>query len=153
MSYLLHAFLGSPEPPSAADARAYLLEGVLFDEKPSIKFQVSSSGAFQTMSVRYGPDPQVMTLRRLSGEESEAARGEAVDEAALWGDAGVAGHLAGAPTILEWEIERTAMTEDSWFALHLWQAWVLRPGGWLYAPDDGIFDASLRRLCGPRKVS
>jgi hypothetical protein len=54
-------------------------------------------------------------------------------------------------------VDRAELDEDAWFALHLWQAWVLgRSRGWLYAPGDGLFDAELQRRCredGPSSVT
>jgi hypothetical protein len=28
---------------------------------------------------------------------------------------------------MEWAVDRSELDEDAWFALHLWQAWLLRP--------------------------
>jgi hypothetical protein len=66
-----------------------------------------------------------MALRRLEGEAAEAARGEAADEAEICGDATIAEAIQTAPLVLEWEVFREEMDEDAWFALHLWQAWIL----------------------------
>jgi hypothetical protein len=151
MSYLFHAFLSSPEPPSAADAKAYLLEGALFNQTPEISFQLSGEGEFRSMILRYDPKRKPMILCRLLSDEAEAARNEVVDQAELWCAGAIARAIEDAPTVLEWEVERSEMDEDAWFALHLWQAWILKPsGGWLYAPGEGIFDTNLRRSCGPR---
>lgn len=152
MSYLYHAFALSPEPPSASDARDYLLEGALFDSRPRIDVVQRTSGEFVEMTVAAPGAKHPIALRRLEGEAAEAARGEATDEAEICGDAAIASAIQNAPLVLEWEIFREEMDEDAWFALHLWQAWILeRTGGWLYAPGDGIFDRMLKRRCGRAK--
>jgi hypothetical protein len=150
MSYLFHAFLRT-EPPSAEGAKDYLLEGALFDEQPEIVFELDASGGFQNMRLKYDATRHPMILRRLRDDEGDAARGEVVDEANLWCGESVAKAIEAAAVVVEWEVERNELDEDAWFALHLWQAWVLKPaGGLLYAPGDGIFNAELRRLGGPR---
>lgn len=148
MSYLFTAFLATNEPPSARDAREYLLEGALFDERPEITIRNAADGTFEAMELRYDPARRPMTLRRLHGEDAEAARAEAIDVARLGDREDLAAILEAAPLVLEWDVERTELDEDAWFAIHLWQAWILgRANGWLYAPDDGLFDAQLQRVC------
>lgn len=51
MSYFFHAFVTVSEPPLAANARDYLLEGALFDSTPRIDVVESASGAFIEMTV------------------------------------------------------------------------------------------------------
>src|SRR5262245_6958274 len=100
VSYLFTALLATDEPPSATEAREYLLEGALFDTRPEITIQNAASA------------------------------------------------LEASSLVLEWEVDRAELDEDAWFALHLWQAWVLgRSTGWIYAPGDGLFDAELQRIC------
>jgi hypothetical protein len=141
LSYLVTAFLPAPAPPSAEEARSYLLEGALFDTRPEIAINGDE------MVLRYAAELAPMVLRRLSGEDAEAARGEAVELATMGERADIAAAISSAATVLEWDVERTELDEDAWFALHLWQAWVLRPfGGWLLAPGDGLFDAKLVRI-------
>jgi len=150
VSYLFHAFM-KREPPSAQGTKEYLLEGALFDGKPKISFELSPAGQLQSMHIDYDPKRKPMTLRRLDGEEAEAARGEVADQAGLWCSESVVQRIEAARIVLEWEVDRSELTKDAWFALHLWQIWVLKPArGMLYAPEDGIFDGELRRLCGPR---
>jgi len=149
VSYLLHAFVASPYLPSATDARDYLLEGALFDSTPRIDVVQDASGEFMQMTVAPPGSRHPMVLRRLGGDAADAARGEAADEARISGDAAIAEAIQSASLVLEWEIFREEMDEDAWFALHLWQAWILeRATGWLYAPGDGIFDTALKRRCG-----
>jgi hypothetical protein len=143
------AFLSGREPPSTAEARAYLLEGALFDERPEITIHEAPDGSFHRMEVRYHRDKLPMVLQRPSDDDAEAARGEVIELASICGRLDIAEALQRAGLVLEWEVDRTELDEDAWFALHLWQAWVLgRSQGWLHAPGDGIFDAELKRQCG-----
>jgi hypothetical protein len=108
------------------------------------------------MELLYDRERSPMVLRRLSGEDAKAARAEAIDVASVCGRADLAAAVEASQLALEWEVDRAELDEDAWFALHLWQAWVLgRSGGWLYAPGDGLFDAELKRRCpagGPSSV-
>lgn len=154
LSYLFTAFLNAGAPPSAIDARNYLLEGALFDDRPEIEI-CEETGALQKMVLKYDSSRRPMALRRVIGPDSEAAREEAIELATLNRFFSIADEVARSGVILEWEVDRTELDEDAWFALHLWQAWVLeRAGGWLYAPGDGLFDAQLRRKCafGPSRL-
>jgi hypothetical protein len=145
-AYLMHAFLPSAEPPSAEEAKAYLLEGALFEQAPVISIRRSADGVFDEMALNFDPERQPMILRRLSGEDAEAARVRAAGEASGPGGKQIKREIENAQLVLEWEVERSQLDEDAWFALHLWQAWILRPSkGWLYAPGDGIFDSELKR--------
>ena len=146
MSYFFHAFLFSSEAPSADRARDYLLEGALFDTRPDISMQHSAAGSFEVMSLRYDTARKPLVLRRLWGDDADANREEAAESAEIRGIDEIASSIRSAPLVLEWEVERCELDEDAWFALHLWQAWVLGPAkGWLYAPGDGIFDFELKR--------
>lgn len=148
MSYFFHAFLPSEDPPNAEEAKAYLLEGALFDTRPEISIRTAPDGAMEEMRLQYDPARKPMVLRRLAGEEAQANRAEAMEAAALAGREDLASRMASAPLVLEWEIERSELDEDAWFALHLWQAWVLGPSrGWLHAPNDGIYDSDLQKAC------
>jgi hypothetical protein len=148
LSYLFTAFLATHEPPSASEARDYLLEGALFDDDPEITIHSAADGAFERMELCYDAKRAPIALRRLRGEDAEAARAEAIDVASLGQRDDLAALLERAPLVLEWEVERTELDEDGWFAVHLWQAWILgRANGWLYAPNDGLFDARLQRVC------
>jgi hypothetical protein len=80
-AYLVRAFLPSAEPPSAEEAKAYLLEGALFDPDPVISIRRSFDGVFDEMALNFDPERQPMILRRLSGEDAEAARVRAAGEA------------------------------------------------------------------------
>jgi hypothetical protein len=144
------AFLPA-EPPPAAGAREYLLDGVYFDERPEITIDSAPDGAFERMEVRWHSARRPMVLRRLHGEDAEAARGEAVDTAFNCRREDIAKIIAEAPVVLEWEIERSEMTDDDdpWVALHCWQVWMLKPvRGYVLAPGDGLFDCELQRRCG-----
>ncbi len=148
MSYLVTAFLSTNEPPPAREARDYLLEGALFDQRPEITVDDAPDGSFERMELRYDPARGPMVLRRLRGVDADAARGEAIDIATMRGCDDIAAAIERSKLVLEWEIERGELDKDAWFALHLWQAWVLRPSrGWLHAPGDGLFDAELKRRC------
>jgi hypothetical protein len=148
LSYLVTAFLPTDEPPPARDTRAYLLEGALFDQRPEITIDETAHGSFEQMELRYDPARQPIVLRRLRGPDADAARGEATELATMRGCADIAAAIEQSKLVLEWEIEREEFDQDAWFALHLWQAWVLRPSrGWLHAPGDGLFDADLKRRC------
>jgi hypothetical protein len=85
VSYLFHAFLFSADPPSAADARQYLLEGALFDTRPDISIRCTPAGRFEEMTLRYDPNRRPMILRRLSGEDAEANQAEAIEAASTAG--------------------------------------------------------------------
>ncbi|MEO6775813.1 MAG: hypothetical protein ABI467_22825 [Kofleriaceae bacterium] len=147
----MNAFLARREPPPAAESRAYLLEGALFDERPSITIHDGPDGSFQRMEVRYHRDKIPMVLQRSSDDDAEAARGEVIEFATMCGRRDIAEAVESAEVVIEWNVDRTELDEDAWFALHLWQAWVLgRSQGWLYAPGEGIFDAQLKRRCGER---
>jgi hypothetical protein len=148
LSYLVTAFLSTDEPPSAREAREYLLEGALFDQRPDITVDDALDGSFERMELRYDPARRPMVLRRLRGADADAARGEAIDLATMRGCDDIAAAIEQSKLVLEWEFERGELDQDAWFALHLWQAWVLGPSrGWLYAPGDGLFDAELKRRC------
>lgn len=159
MSYLFTAFLPTSEPPPAAEAREYLLEGSLFDldRLQEITVDEAPDGSFERMELRYDRECSPVVLRRLRGEDAEAARGEAIDLASMCGCDEIAKAVEQSNLVLEWEVDRAELDEDAWFALHLWQAWVLGPsGGWLHAPGDGLFDAQLKRRCvedGPSPTS
>ena len=151
MSYFIHAFLRSSEPPSATGAKEYLLEGALFDTRPQISVHTSPDGSFETMELDYHPNRRPIVLRQLFGEEAEGNRAEAIDVATVCNHPEIAAELEAAKTILKWEVERSELDEDAWFAIHLWQVWILGPSkGWLYAPGDGLFDAELKRRCRDR---
>ncbi|HWO26785.1 MAG TPA: hypothetical protein VNO30_48985 [Kofleriaceae bacterium] len=145
------------EPPAARDAREYLLDGALFDERPEIAVHDAPDGSFERMELRYDHERSPMVLRRLTGEDAEAARAEAIDVAHVCGRDDIAAAVEQSKLVLEWEVDRAELDEDAWFALHLWQAWMLGPShGWLYAPGDGLFDAELKRCCpagGPSPVT
>ncbi|MEJ7598240.1 MAG: hypothetical protein WKG01_10050 [Kofleriaceae bacterium] len=146
MSYLVLTFLAG-EVPSADEARAYLLEGALFDQRPQIEISHAANGAFERMELRYDPTKRPMVLRRVTGEQADAARGEAIDAAQLGGREDIAAQIEHSHVVLEWEVDRGELDEDAWFALHLWQAWVLgQTRGWLHAPGDGLFDVELKRV-------
>jgi hypothetical protein len=145
------AFLRAGEPPSATEAREYLLEGALFDERPSITIRHAADGSFERMDVHYNREKPPIVLHRPSEDAAEAAREEAIEIATMCGHRDIAESIQRAECVLEWTIERSELDEDAWFALHLWQAWILgRSEGWLYAPGDGIFDAHLKRRCAER---
>lgn len=146
MSYSIYGFLFSLELPSPEETREYLLEGALFPTRPTITMSRAEDGAFDLMQIEYAHDRRPMTLRPLRGSDAEVNKGEAIDEAVAAGHPEIAEALRTSEIVLEWQVERGELDEDAWFALHLWQAWVLRPSqGWLYAPDDGLFDCELRR--------
>jgi hypothetical protein len=148
LSYLVTAFLSTCEPPPAREAREYLLEGALFDQRPEIIAGEALDGSFERMELRYDPARRPIVLRRLRGADASAARGEAIDLATVCGCDGIAVAIEESKLVLEWEFERGELDKDAWFALHLWQAWTLGPSrGWLYAPGDGLFDADLKRHC------
>jgi hypothetical protein len=87
-------------------------------------------------------------LRRLDGEDAEAARSTASDVATRGKRAEIAEAIAESAVVLEWEIERAELDKDAWFAMRQWHTWTLeRSGGWLYALEDGIFDSDLIRRC------
>jgi hypothetical protein len=48
---------------------------------PFISYRLSSDGEFEEMTLKYDTDRRPITLRRLSGEDAEAARSEVVDQA------------------------------------------------------------------------
>ncbi len=105
-------------------------------------------GSFERMDLRYDAAKRPMVLRRLRGEDAEAARGEAIDLATMCGREDIAAAIAACTLVLEWQVDRAELDSDAWFALHLWQAWILGPSrGWLHAPGDGLFDAELKRHC------
>jgi hypothetical protein len=142
------AFLSTEEPPPAREAREYLLEGALFDQRPEITVDDAADGSFNRMELRYDSARRPMVLRRLRGADADAARGEAIDLATMRHCDDIAAAIEQSKLVLEWEVERGELDKDAWFALHLWQAWVLRPsGGWLHAPGDGLFDAELKKRC------
>ena len=108
--------------------------------------QLSAAGSFEVMSLRYDTARKPLVLRQLWGDDADANREEAAESAEMRGFDEIAGSIRAAQLVLEWEVERRELEEDAWFALHLWQAWVLgRSNGWLYAPGDGIFDFELNR--------
>jgi hypothetical protein len=148
VSYLFAAFLATIDPPSPDEARSYLLEGALFDTRPEISIANAPDGTFLRMELRYDRERSPMVLRRMPADEAEAARAEAIDLARSCDLDDVVSSLEQSTLILEWDVERAELDEDAWFALHLWQAWVLsRSDGWLLAPDDGLFDSNLQRRC------
>ena len=120
----------------------------MFDTRPEIRIDTDADGRFTEMALSYDPARAPMVLRRLRGDSEGAARSEAADVATMCGRADIAAAVESAATVLEWEVDRHQLDEDAWFALHLWQAWVLgRASGWLHAPGDGLFDVSLQRVC------
>jgi hypothetical protein len=148
VSYLVTAFLSTDEPPPARDARDYLLEGALFDQRPDITIEGALDESFERMELRYDAARRPIVLRRLRGADADAARGEASELATMRGCADVAAAIEQSKLVLAWELERGELDQDAWFAVHLWQTWVLGPSrGWLHAPGDGLFDAQLKRRC------
>lgn len=147
MSYEFTAFLAG-ERPTSHEAGDYLLEGALFDDTPEIVTADAPDGSFDRMELRYAADRSPMVLRRVTPEEAEPVRHEAIEAANAGDRTDIATAIERAGVALRWEVDRAELDEDAWFALHLWQAWVLgQSAGWLYAPGDGVFDAQLRRCC------
>ncbi|MFT3843285.1 MAG: hypothetical protein QM723_40250 [Myxococcaceae bacterium] len=147
MSSLVQAFLPSKEPPPAEAAKAYLLDGVFFDETPRIDVEQSASGRFVQMRLRWRADRAPMVLRRLEGDDAESVGAEAAEEAERLGRADASAAIRSSGTVLEWQIDRDELEadDDAWGAFKAWEAWVLREaGGWLYSPPDGLFDSELR---------
>src|SRR5687767_13617605 len=85
LSYLVTAFLSTDEPPPAREAREYLLEGALFDQRPEISVDDARDGSFDRMELRYDATRRPMVLRRLRGADADAVRGEAIDLATMRG--------------------------------------------------------------------
>jgi len=148
VSYLIDAFLPTSEIPSPAGARQFLIDGVYFDDRPTITIENADDGTLARMEVRYSAERHPLVLRRLSGEDAEAARGAASDVAIACDRPDIAKAIAESAVVLEWEIERAELDEDGWFAMRQWHTWVIsRSGGWIYGPEDGIFDSDLVRQC------
>lgn len=147
MSYLIDAFLPTLEIPSPKDARQFLIDGMYFDDLPTITIE-NVGRVFSRMEVKYAVGQRPLVLSRLDGEDAEAARSTASDVAIRSKRADIAQAIAASPVVLEWEIERAELDKDAWFAMRQWHTWFLeRSGGWLYAPEDGIFDSDLIRRC------
>src|SRR5262245_46103314 len=121
MSYLFSAFLPAPQIPSAEDAKEYLIEGALFNERPKITITETPERGFMEMSLLYDPTKKPMILRRIFGEDEEAARSDAAAEASAPECESIEKAIQTAPVVLEWEVERSEMDKDAWVALHLWQ--------------------------------
>jgi hypothetical protein len=148
VSYLIDAFLPTTQIPSPADARKYVIEGAYFDDIPTITIENADDGTFLQMEVRYAADRHPLVLRRLAGEDAEAARGAAADVAIACDREDIAKAIAESAVVLEWEIERSELDEDTWFAMRQWHEWVIsRAGGWIYGPEDGIYDSDMIRQC------
>jgi hypothetical protein len=148
VSYLIDAFLPTSEIPSPAEAREFLIEGVYFDHTPTITIANASDGTFARMEVRYAPDRRPLVLQRLTGEDAEAARGAASDVAVACNRPDIAKEIAESAVVLEWEIERSELDKDTWFAMRQWHDWVIsRSGGWIFGPEDGIYDSDMIRQC------
>jgi hypothetical protein len=147
VSYLIDAFLPTRKIPSPKDARQFLIDGMYFDDLPTITIE-NAGRVFARMEVKYAAGRHPLVLRRLDGEDAEAARSTASDVATRGKRAEIAEAIAESAVVLEWEIERAELDKDAWFAMRQWHTWILeRSGGWLYAPEDGIFDSDLIRRC------
>jgi hypothetical protein len=148
VSYLIDAFLPTSRIPSPAEARQFLIDGVYFDDTPTITIENDTDGTFARMEVRYAADRKPLVLRRLGEEDAEAARGAASDVAIACDRPEIAKEIAESAVVLEWEIERAELDKDTWFAMRQWHTWVIsRSGGWIYGPEDGIYDSDMIRQC------
>jgi hypothetical protein len=154
MSYFIRIFCESDAPVIRRELAEFIKEGAYFVD-PSFSPPPESNEAlqprWQSFVVYYHPGKRPIVFQRLDGDCASMETRELADRISSLA-AGDPAHLIltklqKVKQVFVIELDPVGLTEGAWLMLDCIEAFLARScGGLIYAPDDGVFDADLRKL-------
>jgi hypothetical protein len=147
VSFSLYLLFWVDRPIARKHIAEFVRDGSYFDAP--VAYEPSTQGELGELTIKYAPDSSIR-LQRLDRENNEEIIEEAIeslDSASIPAEQReqLRKRLAETKTIIEIQVDRTAMDQNAWAMLDALEADLMRSNnGLLYVYDEGIYGPDLR---------
>lgn len=143
---------------SAAQIGEFIIEGAHFDDEPSFDPALDSGAAadprWDALTITYQADQRPIIIEHttaedeLLGEEISEVKEELQGIEAEEVRQRLTDHLDATKQIFAFDANLSSLSDDAWEMIDTLEGKLAQGlDGIVYAPDDGFFDAHLKRIC------
>lgn len=156
MSYYIRVFTNSNEPVTRQQLSAFILDGVYFDEdplfEPSINAEILQDENWDQLIIWYEADKHPVVITRNIDDDlfsSEVQEVHEIIQRNFQGElrSSLIDRITACNQVIAFEVDPEGLSETAWEMLSaLESALASSLNGFIYAPDDGFYDHTLKRI-------